>query len=508
MGAGAPVAVPGLRTTADGLDVVWAPQPGSQERFLSCPLFEVLLHGNRGGGKTDGLLMAYAQHVGRGFGPDWRGAIFRRTYPELDEVRQKALRWFRAIFPGASFNIQKDTWTFAGGEQLLFRYVRKPEDYWNYHGHALPFLGFEELTTWADDVCYLRLFSCCRSSNPDVPRMVRATTNPFGVGHEWVKRRFKLEAAWRETKVVVDGVGPRGEREEPRAAIFSSLEENRVLLDADPGYRDRTLAAASSQGMADAWGEGSWNIVVGGMFTDVWQDAHSCLPTFDVPPSWAIDRAFDWGSSRPFSVGWWAESDGSDLRLRDGRVLATVRGDLFRVREWYGCTGRPNEGLRMLASDVAAGIVEREILWGWRGPGWCRVKPGPADSSIFTVENGSSIAGDMTGPVRIGSQVHQGVAWTRADKRPGSRKKGWERLRRYMRDAAPEEGRPRERPGLFVVEEHCGEFLRTVLSLVRDERDPDDVDTDAEDHAADEARYRVVAGTRGTGRGGSTSGWY
>ena len=250
--------------------------------------------------------------------------------------------------------------------------------------------------------------------------------------------------------------------------------------------------AARNKGMADAWLNGSWDFVAGGMFDDVWTP-RNVVPPFDVPSSWRIDRAFDWGSAKPFSVGWWAESDGSDLELRDGRVVSTVRGDLFRVQEWYGWTKRANDGLRMLAVDVAKGIVERELLWGWRKDDRCRVRAGPADSSIFTVENGVSIALDMEKPVRIGGRIYKGIKWLPADKRPGSRKTGWEMVRKMIKGVQPEPGRPRETPGLFVVGERCEQFLRTVLSLPRDEKDLDDVDTDAEDHIGDETRYRVRA---------------
>ena len=159
----------------------------------------------------------------------------------------------------------------------------------------------------------------------------------------------------------------------------------------------------------------------------------------------------------------------------------------------------------MLAVDVAQGIVERELLWGYRigaGPAErLRVKAGPADTSIHTIENGMSIARDMAKPIRIEAVVHRGISWTRADKRPGSRKSGWEMVRRMMRDAHPrEDGTPREAPGLYVVGEHCDQFLRTVPSLARLERDPDDIDTDAEDHIADEVRYRVRSARASSGK--------
>lgn len=482
--------------TVDGRNVIWSPQDGSQVSFMSCRLFECLFHGTRGPGKTDALLMAFAQHVGKGYGAAWSGIIFRQSYPQLADIQAKSEKWFRQIFPNAKFNRAKMMWEWPGGERLLFRHMNRPEDYWNYHGHEYPFIGWEELTNWSDNLCFKSMFACCRTSTPGVPRMVRATTNPYGPGHNWVKDRYRLHGKWWLTLIIGDATDKDGNPEPIRCAIHGHIDENKILLKADPLYKQTIIAAAANPAMAKAWLNGSWDIVSGGMFEDVWKPEYNVVPQFVVPPSWHMDRSFDWGSSAPFSVGWWAESDGTDLRFKDGRLISTVRGDLFRVREWYGWNGEPNKGLRYLAVDIAKGIVERELSWGWRDDDpqmSLRVRPGPADSSIFNVENGVSIGADMGKPVRIGNLMHKGVFWSRADKRPGSRKTGWEAVRRSMKAAHRLEDRPREKPGLFVVGDECPQFLRTVLSLPRSERDLDDVDTTAEDHIGDEVRYRIRA---------------
>jgi hypothetical protein len=208
-------------------------------------------------------------------------------------------------------------------------------------------------------------------------------------------------------------------------------------------------------------------------------------------------------------VGWWAESDGSDVQLPDGTWRSTVRGDTYRIAEWYGWTGKPNQGLRMLANDIAAGIIEREIALGIHA----RVNPGPADNSIWDTENGNSIAADMARPVKINGKPHPGVRWARSDKSAGSRKHGWERLRTYMKNALPayvkdKEGRPvrvpREKPGIYVFNT-CKMFIDLVPGLGRSEKDPDDVDTDSEDHIGDEARYEFLSKQIGA-RSGRTKG--
>lgn len=348
----------------------------------------------------------------------------------------------------------------------MFRTFATPDDYWNYHGHEYPFIGWEELTNWASIDCYESMMSCNRTSRPGgLPLQVRSTTNPFGVGHNWVKSYFIDPAPY--------GVPILNDQGQARVCLFGSVTENRFI---DQEYL-KTLNAITDPNKRKAWLYGSWDITSGGMFDDLWNRDIHVLPLFDIPSSWRIDRAFDWGSSRPFSVGWWAESDGSPAIVR-GQERHFARGTLIRFNEWYGSTGKPNDGLRMTASNVARGIVEREAAMG------VKFKPGPADSAIYDVTDDVSIAQNME---------KAGVRWTRADKRPGSRKNGWELIRSRLE--ASIEGN--ERPGIFIME-RCRYFIRTVPSLPRDDKNPDDIDTEAEDHIADETRYRCLAPKRDT----------
>lgn len=464
-------------------EITWTPQPGSQEAFLTCPVFEVLYEGTRGPGKTDCLIMDFLQYVGRGYGAEWRGILFRQTFPQLSDVIAKTEKWFKRIIPGAKYNKADHTWTFPTGEQLLLRHMNNESDYWNYHGHAYPWIGWEELCNWKDDKCYTVMMSCCRSTKIGMPRRYRATTNPYGPGHNWVKARFRLP--YHRGKVIKNATR-NGEKEPPRVAVHGSIWENRILLHADPEYVQKIKAAARNPSELAAWLHGSWDIVAGGMFDDLWRsEIHvvPAVPLSKIPKAWKIDRSFDWGSSKPFSVGWWAESNGEPFEWQ-GRQYGKVRGDLYRIAEWYGWNGTRNEGLRMLAADVAQGILDREDDMGLKG----RVKPGPADASIFDVENGNCIAKDME---------KKGVRWNPADKGPGSRKQGWEQIRKYLKGACPPKGGgPREAPGLFAFST-CDQFAEIFPTTPRDDKNLDDVDTDAEDHLPDDVRYRVRKKLRG-----------
>lgn len=453
------------------LDKVWQAQKGSQELFLRCPLREVCYSGTRGPGKTDAMLMSFAQHCGKGYGMHWRGVIFRKEYKHLDDIITKSKRWFNQLGEGhrprflSSQGAMK--WVWPTGEELLFRAFAAPDDYWDFHGHEYPFIGWEELTSWPSIDCYESMMSCCRTSRPGgLPLQIRSTTNPYGVGHNWVKQYFIDPAPY--------GVPIKNSEGQARVTLFGAVGENKFI---DAEYL-KTLRALTEPNKRKAWLFGSWDITSGGMFDDLWVREKHVLPLFTPPPSWRIDRAFDWGSSRPFSVGWWVESDGTPAMVA-GTERHFQRGSIIRMAEWYGCTGKPNEGLRMTAAAVAEGILSRERTMK------IKALPGPADSAIYAV----------TDDVSIGQNMEKaGVKWTLADKRAGSRKNGWELMRGRLEAAAENNGKP----GMYVME-NCRDFIRTVPPSPRDTRDPDDIDSEAEDHIADEVRYRCLATKRTVG---------
>lgn len=461
--------------------VIWAPHPGSQTDFLRCPYREVLYHGTRGPGKSDALLMDFAQHVGRGYGSAWTGILFRRTMPELRDLIAKSQKWFNQIFPDASFNKNEHTWVWPGGEKLILTYMHDPEDYWGYHGHEYPWIGWSELTTWPSLDCYERMRSCCRSSHPDVPRKIRAETNPWGPGHGAVKayfidpcpvpgRPFRFEVPLDDGSTVAL----------TRAHLFGHLSENKTLGGAEGKTYLAEISSVEDPALRKAWLEGSWDIVAGGMFTDSWRKAVHVIAPFKIPAAWRKDRSFDWGTAKPFSVGWWAESNGEEVELADGSRRSFPRGTLFRVAEWYGCQkGKPNKGLGLVSSEVARTMREMETQLG-KSLGLVNVLPGPADSAIYDAGHDGRSIGDV--------MAQNGVRWLPAQKGPGSRRNGWQLLRERL---AASTKHPMESPGLFVFDS-CADFIRTIPSLQRSERDPEDVDTDSEDHVGDETRYRLL----------------
>lgn len=478
--------------------IVWRPLPGSQALAISCTCDHILYEGTRGPGKTDAQLMYFRRHVGLGYGRFWTGVIFDREYKNLDDLVNKSLRWFPKFNDGAKFHASKADyrWVWPSGEQLLFRQVKKSTDYWQYHGQEFAFIGWNELSKYPTSELYDALMSCNRTSFrpednplpdgsllPRIPLVIFSTTNPYGAGHNWVKARFiDVAPAGRVVRKTVEVFNPQTQHREPltttQVRLFGSYKENIYL---DPKYIAE-LEAIRDVNKRKAWLWGDWDIVAGGAIDDVWDREKQVLPRFKIPSNWVIDRSFDWGSTHPFSVGWWAESNGEEVKMPDGTVRSFPKGSFIRIDEWYGTEEvGSNRGLKMSASDVAKGIVSREK--GLLSDKWIQTTPapGPADNQIFEVrERGTdSIAKKME---------DHGVRWTHSDKGSGSRKNGLQLLRDRLQASKEGEG-----PGLYVME-NCKAFISTVPVLPRDENDPDDVDTDAEDHPYDDVRYKVLAG--------------
>lgn len=469
-----------LRAAADQLDDLtdrsvpaWTPQPGPQSVMLAADVDDGFFGGARGGGKTDYLLGAWDKHQRR-WGSAARGMLIRRTYPELEEVQRRAREIF--VSHGATYRSGTRTWHFPNGATLKMRYLKRDDDADNYQGHSYTWIGIDEMGHFPSPVPIDKLRATLRSAD-GVRVEFRATANPGGKGHNWLKARYIDTAPAGQTFTASDGT--------TRLYVPARLEDNKILLEKDPNYWQRVEAAAGGQAwLLKAWRYGDWDITAGGMFDDLWDRAVHVVRPFAIPKSWRVDRSFDWGSSRPFSVGWWAESDGTPTD--SGKVYP--RGTLIRVWEWYGWTGKPNEGLRMAAADVGRRIVQvDQELSGRLGCG--PVRPGPADPAIFSRDAGPSKADELA---MGGAKFVPAANKAAAGQSKGARETGWERMRRML--LAAKERRTDE-PGLYVFE-WCTQFIRTVPSLARDERNNDDVDTEQEDHVADESRYRIMGARR------------
>jgi hypothetical protein len=441
--------------------ILWKPQEGPQTALIQCPVFEVFYGGARGGGKTEGSIGDWLEHSSK-YGEAAIGIFVRRKFKQLAEVIART----KQIFPklGAKYNEQKAEWRMANGARLKFVYLERDSDAEEYQGHNYTRVYIEEVTNFASPSPINKLRATLRSAT-GVPVGMRLTGNPGGPGHNWVKDRYINPAPEgfkiipEECEIEIDGI-IRTVRLE-RVFIPSKLGDNMMLLRNDPTYVLR-LRQSGSDALVKAWLEGNWDIVDGAYF-DFSEEKHvrdHKLIRY-APVETVRFRSFDWGSYRPFSVGWWAICNGQWPPPESGHEPFPF-GAIFRYREWYGASG-PNVGLHMTADAVGRSILEMED-----GE---RIRYAVADPAIFIRNGGPSIAESMAR-----------CRWRRADNK---RLPGWEAVRQRLEGEA---GIP-----MMYIGDNCEDTIRTLPALQHDEDNQEDLDTDGEDHAADEIRYACMS---------------
>ena len=418
------------------------PEPNEKQKlFLSDHHKYIAFGGARGGGKSWSVrvkakLLAF-NYAGI------KQMIMRRTYPELYANHIKPLLQELPI-GSYKYNDSKKELTFPNGSCILFRYCNNDKDLLNYQGTEVDILYIDEATQFSEEQ-YKVLIACVRGVNT-FPKRVYLTCNAGGIGHQWVKRLF-ISKSYRD-----------GENPDEYSFIQSLVTDNKALLKEQPDYIKQLEALPPK--LKEAWLYGNWDIFEGQFFEDFvdrpeyYQErtwTHVIDP-FEIPEGWKIYRSFDWGYNKPFSCGWWA---------------VDYEGVAYRILELYGCTKTPNEGLKWTPPKVFSEIanIEREHRW-LRG----KHIIGIADPAIWNAETGKSIAEVA---------ADHGVFFTKGDH---ERIAGWMQV--HYRLAFDDNGFP-----MMYVFSNCKAFIRTIPLLQYDEHKPEDLDSDGEDHCADEVRY-------------------
>lgn len=432
--------------SAEGLPidahVVWAPQPKQAVALAHAGVDELFYGGAKGGGKSDFLLIDFLRGVEE-WGDAHRGVLFRRTYPELEELIIRSRQIYPFVYPEATWRDSSKSWTFPSGAMLRMRFLERSADVSRYQGHQYTWIGWDELPQWPTPHAYVEMLSCARSA-AGAPIRIRSTGNPGCVGNAWVKRRFISPAP--------AGTVFRGEDGMCRMFVSAKVYDNAILMRNDPHYV-RRLEAQSPEKRA-AYLEGDWDVFAG-QALDNWDPRVHVVKPFEVDRGWRLFRCCDWGFSRPFSVYWYA---------------LDFEGRMVVYREWYGWSGVPNEGARMEAEEVAQGILSRELGQFDEG----RVLPGPIDTAAFNQTG--------TGPSVAQRMARHGVVWTKSNK---DRVNGFAEV--YQR-LSSKGGGPK-----LVFFQTCRHAIRTLPELVHDDTRVEDVDTDGEDHAYDAIRYACMS---------------
>ena len=393
--------------------------------------------------------------------------FFRRTLPDLRDNHLRGPTSFQVLLDpylqsghvkGPS---QENEFRFWNGSILHLCYCDSENDVEKYRGAEIHVLCIDELTHFSE-YQYRFLRSRVRIAGLAIPEKykdrlprIETASNPGSIGHAWVKRTFvtprPAEEVWRTPTDSEGGM--------LRQYIPARLKDNPYLTKDDPTYADR-LRGLGSDSLVRAMLEGDWDIVAGQAFEKLRRDVH-CIEPFTPPDDWLCFGSFDWGSSKPFSFGQWTVSNGNPLP--DGRTYR--RGAIIRFSEWYGWTGKADEGTRLEAAEVAQGIKAR-----------CKRRMAyiACDPSLYKVDGGPSHAETF---------LRNGVVLRRAD---NNREPGYVEVR--GRIAGDEEG-----PMLLATKNCHDGFWRTMPDLVMDENHPEDLDTDQEDHCYDEVRYACMS---------------
>lgn len=443
-------------------NVIWKPQK-QQEIFMSRFEDEALYGGAAGGGKSDALTIEATRQVHI---PYYKGLILRKTYPQLKEIIDKSLNYYPRAFPGAKYNSTDHTWRFPTGGQVIFGSLKDSNSKYNYQGIAYDFIGFDELTHFQYDE-YMYLMSRNRPNGPGTRCYMRATANPGGIGHGWVKDRFitaskPMTTIWDD----VDIIHPDGHlerRRKSRIFVPSTVFDNQILMQNDPNYITRLASLPEAERNALLYGD--WDSFSGQYFREFRNDpAHykdrlwtHVIEPFEIPSHWPIFRSFDWGYHHPFSVGYWTCDED---------------GILYRIGEVYGCTKTPNTGVEKIPQEVFNELAQIE-----REHRWLKGKHiiGVADPACWNAQTGASIAEVA---------ADNGIYFNKGD---NERLAGW--LQCHYRLAFSPDGIP-----MMYVFNNCKAFIRTIPTLIYSEtRNVEDLDTDGEDHIADEWRYMCMS---------------
>lgn len=439
------------------------PQPSEKQRlFLAARTKHIAFGGARGGGKS-WAVRAKARLLALRY-PGIRILIVRRTYGELEANHIDILRRETAGY--AKYTDRDKLLRFDNGSTVRFTYCARDNDTERLQGVEFDIIFLDEATQLSES--QMRAFAAClRGVNP-FPKRIYYTCNPGGPGHAYIKRLF------------IDRRFEEGECPEDYTFIQSLVTDNGALMAAQPDYI-RQLESLPPH-LKKAWLEGDWNIFEGQFFEEfrASPDPRRCaeagitveealrdgrfthvIPALDLNVgdrrSWRILRSYDFGYHRPFSMAWWAlDHDGV----------------LYRILELYGCTATPNEGMRLTPEEQFRKVreVERDHPW-LRGR---KIEESIADPAIWDSSRGESIADTAA---RFGIYFY-----------PGDHKRipGWMQVRYRLQ--FDEAGYPR-----MYFFDNCKAAIRTLPTLQYSPHAPEDLDSDGEDHAADEIRYLCMS---------------
>jgi hypothetical protein len=430
-----------LREYAEN-EIIFRPHPGPQTAFLASSEDEVFYGGARGGGKSFAMLVDPLRYCHR---QKHRALFLRRTMPELRDIIENTRHLYPKAFPGAKYREQEKEWRFPSGARIEFGFAENMADVLRYQGQSYTWIGVDELPQYPEPDIWNFLRSSLRSVDPEIPTYMRATGNPGNAGSWWVRAMFIDPSPWGEAFSVPVNL-PNGRTTHiSRRFIPAKLTDNPSLMQTD---QYMIMLASLPETQRKQFLEGDWDVFDNMAFPDFDRNKH-VVSHRELPRGWIRFRACDWGYTAPAACLWFAIDYDGNLWVYRELYVKGKTADIFA--RMVVDLERNDENLRYGVLDVST--------WAKRG------------------DVGPSIAETM---------IREGCKWRPSDRSPGSRKNG--KLEVHRRFRVKDNGEP----SLYIFST-CTNLISELSKLPLDDNDPEDVDTDAPDHAYDALRYGCMS---------------
>ena len=245
-------------------------------------------NGARGGGKTDCGLVWLTDCIKN---PRYRALVIRKNADDLSDWVDRASRFYTGL--GAKIGYRPAVIVFTSGAIIRTGHLKDDQAYTKYQGHEYQRMLIEELTQIPDEKRYLQLIASCRSTDPELKPQIFCTTNPGGVGHLWVRKRF-VDVAPPNTPYL-DPIEGRS-----RIYIPATIDDNPSLTLADPFYVKQLDALKTTDvDLWKAWRLGDWDVFIGQFFQTFLKELH-VIKAYTPSHSSRKFGNIDWGFAADF----------------------------------------------------------------------------------------------------------------------------------------------------------------------------------------------------------------
>lgn len=431
---------------------------------LSCPAFELMYGGQKGGAKTFFMCLCWGPLIKRAHerklltGVEQRHCripIFRKNLGDLKDIINKSHRVFPCFDQNARYNSNEKIWHFWSGATIEFHHLDGPDDHTGWNGQEIMGLGIDQAEEISSEVRAF-LIAQVRTSDENYKDLlqVRLTANPGGRHGDDLYKRF-IAPHPPGNKIIVEEIENRDGRrvEVTRAFIPSALQDN-PYLNADGMYEAR-LRATLPDHLLKMYLEGDWNAVVGAFFSSrVFPHKH-LMQSFPIPGSWDVKFGLDWGASNPAATIWGAKDPATDrIYIIDELYLPGDTGRIYGEKMAKKVVRQQWSAERKWKTDDFYGLIDSQAM--------------SKSGSVGTAAGG--IAGNGFRIFAANKERHTGI--TQILERLAMRSDG--------------------KPGVIIFADRCPNLIRTLPTIRTNPVNPEDYDPDGEGHAIDAFRFLLM----------------